>query len=102
MIRPPPNFTLFPSPPFFRFIDRRFDERRADCFTLPVPFTVVGDGFLFVTNVGLELRHACRQFLRRCEVVPNQLEVYEQLSQPLDRKSTRLNSSHSQISYAVF
>src|SRR5688572_31866500 len=29
-------------------------------------------------------------------------QLAEQPSPPLDRKSTRLNSSHSQISYAVF
>src|SRR2546430_6083534 len=37
--------------------------------------------------------------------VPHQPEAVERLDEvglPLDRKSTRLNSSHSQISYAVF
>src|SRR3712207_7590748 len=33
---------------------------------------------------------------------PVHLEIGYQLRQPLDRKSTRLNSSHANISYAVF
>src|SRR5205085_7799109 len=35
-------------------------------------------------------------------VTPASMEVEMQLQQDGDRKSTRLNSSHSQISYAVF
>src|SRR2546430_13189809 len=30
------------------------------------------------------------------------MQGYSRVGKPLDRKSTRLNSSHSQISYAVF
>src|SRR5256886_5690721 len=33
---------------------------------------------------------------------PSQFKIYEGLTSISDRKSTRLNSSHSQISYAVF
>src|SRR5438270_8818835 len=33
---------------------------------------------------------------------PEHLAIWCMLETPLDRKSTRLNSSHSQISYAVF
>src|SRR2546430_3633757 len=45
------------------------------------------------------------QDLPRCNAVPARLAWIgdsEESSQELDRKSTRLNSSHSQISYAVF
>src|SRR2546430_11339863 len=48
---------------------------------------------LFRSNNGLEFN---RQMM-----VGNLLSFYEQCL-ALDRKSTRLNSSHSQISYAVF
>src|SRR3989475_8280008 len=48
-------------------------------------------------------------FLNKCDLVDDaelldlvELEVRELLSKYEDRKSTRLNSSHSQISYAVF
>src|SRR5688572_20296059 len=36
------------------------------------------------------------------DAVDKQLAKYEKVAQTGDRKSTRLNSSHSQISYAVF
>src|SRR5205085_10474376 len=35
-------------------------------------------------------------------LVPGSMRTAEDVDFPLDRKSTRLNSSHSQISYAVF
>src|SRR5699024_11630738 len=35
-------------------------------------------------------------------VCANRIIVHEKISQALDRKSTRLNSSHVSISYAVF
>src|SRR5256886_5659830 len=41
------------------------------------------------------------QFRSRGENLPLQ-QRGEQAGEPVDRKSTRLNSSHSQISYAVF
>src|SRR2546427_9004836 len=40
------------------------------------------------------------QFL--LQIDPTIYEANQQRAQALDRKSTRLNSSHSQISYAVF
>src|SRR5256886_15550894 len=38
--------------------------------------------------------------LRRCDRAAYQ-KIFDSLARPKDRKSTRLNSSHSQISYAV-
>src|SRR2546430_13158186 len=72
MIRRPPRSTLFPYTTLFRSAGRRADHPRHR-----VLFHV--------------LRH----------VEPHQglLVVEQELG---DRKSTRLNSSHSQISYAVF
>jgi len=64
-------------------VDCRFDERSADRFPLLVPLAVVWDRFLIVVNVSLELRHARRRSLGRCRVIPNQIEVQEQLGQPL-------------------
>src|SRR2546430_9459306 len=73
MIRRPPRSTLFPYTTLFRSV-------------LPVelPQLPVECGML-----ALELDRLLEERLRRDGVV-------------LDRKSTRLNSSHSQISYAVF
>src|SRR5256885_2723654 len=75
MIRPPPTPPLFPSTPLFRSARQRPSLRRR--------------------RVGLALEH------RDC---PEALAVDDQrrLRVGRDRKSTRLNSSHLVISYAVF
>src|SRR2546430_3858437 len=78
MIRRPPRSTLFPYTTLFRSRDRR-------------------------RRVGKQQRDHRHQLLlrgaerRRGEELRRQHAVVLQ-----DRKSTRLNSSHSQISYAVF
>src|SRR5688572_32305758 len=72
MIRSPPRSTLFPYTTLFR------SERREGYFQR----ITVAHRELSIGNVAAALRA-----LREC---------------PQDRKSTRLNSSHSQISYAVF
>src|SRR2546430_8619262 len=90
MIRRPPRSTLFPYTTLFRSISEsdildRFKERK----------------------VGLSVES---QFdptkIKKAEVVLKELlgEHGRQFAKvtPQDRKSTRLNSSHSQISYAVF
>src|SRR2546430_4579001 len=95
MIRHPPRSTLFPSTTLFRSLpagvpgsssfDRRFDFDRATelfhasgyCQSVEPLLIYIGaeEPFAFLGS---------RQHVER------------------DRKSTRLNSSHSQISYAVF
>src|SRR2546430_8910035 len=75
MIRRPPRSTLFPYTTLFRSAERGHDEN--------VTFTHV------VKAVGRALAEQLKQA---------SLALYE----AGDRKSTRLNSSHSQISYAVF
>src|SRR2546427_6418090 len=72
MIRRPPRSTLFPYTTLFRSLERRRFERHR-----------------------LELRELGPQRVVARRVVAGR-------SRPEDRKSTRLNSSHSQISYAVF
>src|SRR3712207_8684392 len=78
MIRRPPRSTLFPYTTLFRSAER-------------APVTVLGGGRSVVGGtLGTELTRA---------------EVEEVLAEgflPADRKSTRLNSSHANISYAVF
>src|SRR2546430_6410072 len=80
MIRRPPSSTLFPYPPLSRS-DR----------PLPPFFAPVGT------------RDPLLDDTRRLEKALLALNVpVEARYYPGDRKSTRLNSSHSQISYAVF
>src|SRR3712207_7259673 len=79
MIRRPPRSTLFPYTTLFRSIDEPFY------------------GF-YLQATGIE--HPGReQILATMELDPK--KIFDQLTLA-DRKSTRLNSSHANISYAVF
>src|SRR2546430_10501235 len=82
MIRRPPRSTLFPYTTLFRsftkFRQHHHDLAALDLLDLPRQELADFVGELFADPGALALAH------------------------PLDRKSTRLNSSHSQISYAVF
>src|SRR5687768_18161727 len=88
MIRRPPRSTLFPYTTLFRSVlaeyTQPFNETDVTYFE-PLYERVVGNlGFRpsnFAADAAFDAWH-----------------VY----QPLDRKSTRLNSSHGYISYAVF
>src|SRR5688572_32390199 len=79
MIRRPPRSTLFPYTTLFRSELVRSRRRRARPFSM-------------------------RRRRRRCSTSCALYSVTHgvPLAPFLDRKSTRLNSSHSQISYAVF
>src|SRR2546430_5246246 len=80
MIRRPPRSTLFPYTTLFRSADR-------------VGSNLACKGGLWQLGV-----------LMGCERLPKLTPSCHRppLHAKLDRKSTRLNSSHSQISYAVF
>src|SRR2546427_5560547 len=82
MIRRPPRSTLFPYTTLFRSGNGNF--------FLPKPFggpMVLKHLLLLARVVQLDLLHAFAHPVEK---------------ESGDRKSTRLNSSHSQISYAVF
>src|SRR5687768_17935445 len=75
MIRRPPRSTLFPYTTLFRSTGRYFR------------------------------RHVHDDLARECVVCPDvrqEASSFAQARLPPDRKSTRLNSSHGYISYAVF
>src|SRR2546426_8764939 len=80
MIRRPPRSTLFPYTTLFRSIDGLAKRR----FGSPCPLT---DGIVWTALIG---KH-----------IPRMIEddIKDNVE---DRKSTRLNSSHLVISYAVF
>src|SRR5688572_31392768 len=89
MIRRPPRSTLFPYTTLFRSLDLgALDVHHAQA---------EAD---FAAQL-LEHRELLRRAVRRLHDDMVDLEGVEIVHQ-LDRKSTRLNSSHSQISYAVF
>src|SRR2546430_4416875 len=84
MIRRPPRSTLFPYPTLFRSL------------SLAALGVVYGD-------IGTSPLYAFREcFKPEYGLAPTASNVYGVPSLIVDRKSIRLNSSHSQISYAVF
>src|SRR2546430_13426392 len=89
MIRRPPRSTLFPYTTLFRSQD--FGRGRE-------VFQSVVKSRLILAKLHGQTRSAESEILRP-QVVK---EMLERIVAQRDRKSTRLNSSHSQISYAVF
>src|SRR5256886_9567329 len=85
MIRRPPRSTLFPYTTLFRSQHRADERARRE------------QGFHDEPDFGL--REPDVHHERREQLVGKGIAHLEQQQ---DRKSTRLNSSHSQISYAVF
>src|SRR5688572_32086594 len=87
MIRRPPRSTLFPYTTLFR--SEKSDMSGVHQIERPEGEDRAASGHNF------DYRHVPFHFsMNRFPKT--------RLSRPLDRKSTRLNSSHSQISYAVF
>src|SRR5688572_32303109 len=88
MIRRPPRSTLFPYTTLFR---SPVDVQDLDCdfyaFSGHKMFAPTGSGVLYGK---LEILETMNPFQGGGDMIKT------------DRKSTRLNSSHSQISYAVF
>src|SRR2546427_2238379 len=88
MIRRPPRSTLFPYTTLFRSLYAR--GRPVISFEFFPPATAAGEKALMRTIDALR------------PLGPGFITVTRTGTKPRDRKSTRLNSSHSQISYAVF
>src|SRR2546430_7567833 len=102
MIRRPPRSTLFPYTTLFRSV------RGVDALVV-----LLRDGLVRLAEVK---EHRAARRLRRgvgdaAAVIADSAgdavdtrrgEPGERAAEAVDRKSTRLNSSHSQISYAVF
>src|SRR5690242_21470485 len=93
MIRRPPRSTLFPYTTLFRSADRLADRAQVLQRKLLVRL-MLEDGLAFRHSVSADR-------LWRPWRLPGEL-VRWLFSWFLDRKSTRLNSSHMSISYAVF
>src|SRR3712207_7006679 len=102
MIRRPPRSTLFPSPPLFRS-DAGDVERAGERVRL-----LVGRLSGEVASQAAERVdvHAEPQRIRgpagKTETTARRDVRRHRLEPQRDRKSTRLNSSHANISYAVF
>src|SRR5256885_7103062 len=88
MIRRPPRSTLFPYTTLFRSSNPRGIE-------------VVSDGAVVVLRGAVRDEDEARLAENMIRLTPGVRDVKNELKFP-DRKSTRLNSSHLVISYAVF
>src|SRR2546429_2572280 len=90
MIRPPPRSTLFPYTTLFRSLARLLELPHCRSVPSPAPGTRHGQAGTLI-----------RPF--PCSVVNFRRKDFPPIPAPeRDRKSTRLNSSHGYISYAVF
>src|SRR5256885_12895837 len=99
MIRRPPRSTLFPYTPLFRSVNQ------------PLPFHEHARGaakaFLAASRQGKAWQLHDKMFAHQDRLTASDLEGYAKevgldAERWKDRKSTRLNSSHLVISYAVF
>src|SRR5688572_32622592 len=86
MIRRPPISTLFPYTTLFR-----------SRIVLAYPVSVTETGGAVIARAGVDLAQA----MSHAGLLPI-FQATTRSCSVLDRKSTRLNSSQSQISYAVF
>src|SRR5256886_8761918 len=92
MIRRPPRSTLFPYTTLFRsakLVEQLLDLSRLDADAISI------------TPERINLRDRIEEIVASVAAERSD-EVQIRIDPDLDRKSTRLNSSHSQISYAVF
>src|SRR3712207_7293359 len=84
MIRRPPRSTLFPYTTLFR--------SKALAFSLGIP----------LVGVNHIEGHLSANYIEHEDLVPPFVTLIVSGGHTQDRKSTRLNSSHANISYAVF
>src|SRR3712207_8276616 len=96
MIRRPPRSTLFPYTTLFRSVDRDLDVAALLGGEVEQPGAAGAVG----RRVDDEVQHGIHRHALE-DGVPRVL-VAEVRADVGDRKSTRLNSSHANISYAVF
>src|SRR5688572_31305518 len=94
MIRRPPRSTLFPYTTLFR--SRVMEGFRAGAVQVLVATTVIEVGIDVPNATLMVIEHPERFGLAQLH------QLRGRIGRGRDRKSTRLNSSHSQISYAVF
>src|SRR2546430_13512619 len=104
MIRRPPRSTLFPYTTLFRSradLARGVQEAIVETLTAKALRALEYTGLsVLVVSGGVSANRALRERLTAAAGNRGARVYYPRIE--LDRKSTRLNSSHSQISYAVF
>src|SRR3712207_8410503 len=108
MIRRPPRSTLFPYTTLFRSLYEGFGLQAAEALACGTPVICSNVTSLpeVVDGAGILLDpHDVEGFaaaMQRLAADPAARAEFVARAPRLDRKSTRLNSSHANISYAVF
>src|SRR3712207_7575396 len=92
MIRRPPRSTLFPYTTLFRSFDQQMQQLHQEWLNTGRRTIILVDGLDHISREQAP-HHSLLRDLPVPERVPDGV---------VDRKSTRLNSSHANISYAVF
>src|SRR3712207_8855313 len=93
MIRRPPRSTLFPYTTLFRSATGR------DLLASIARYAIIVYAvFAALTQLGIAVQLTANTFL----IVLGAVALAGAIAFGIDRKSTRLNSSHANISYAVF
>src|SRR3712207_8766083 len=98
MIRRPPRSTLFPYTTLFRSLPL-VGREHLDHVT---PHPEGAAGKVDVVPLVLDLDQATQDRVAPDFHPAGQVDLHPQVGLRRDRKSTRLNSSHANISYAVF
>src|SRR2546427_3705887 len=101
MIRRPPRSTLFPYTTLFRSNLAQHQRLHGHGAELQEQLLLAHDGLRHVEDGGKALLHVAHRPARILQVVGQLVLAAAAVALKQDRKSTRLNSSHSQISYAV-
>src|SRR5689334_24015118 len=101
MMRPPPSSTLFPYTTLFRS-DAPLQLVLVQLLDDPVRTAALGDRHAELGRHQRRRMPGAQPVQLRTRLAAELLEVDEAGGREQDRKSTRLNSSHSSISYAVF
>src|SRR5256885_6289464 len=100
MIRRPPRSTLFPYTTLFRSrMGEIFEQLEIEIEEGPLLERQVLRGGPMQTDRGFVVHPACGEWDSTLKVSDS---IHVTTSRDIDRKSTRLNSSHLVISYAVF
>src|SRR3712207_8108104 len=98
MIRRPPRSTLFPYTTLFR------SRNQIDDLMNEIRIRVDRDERVLVTTLTKKMSEDLTDYLLemgfRVRYLHSEIDTLERIQ--IDRKSTRLNSSHANISYAVF
>src|SRR3712207_9335164 len=104
MIRRPPRSTLFPYTTLFRSEDFITDRHlRNSAKVMLATGLIVAYGYMMETWTAWYSANTYEEFMMRNRFFgPYAFYYWALIVCNVDRKSTRLNSSHANISYAVF